>query len=340
MRAGATDLEDFMTSMRVMAACVGFAATMMATGVAGAGENLGARLVDQMNALYGAHPHVRANHATGAVFEGMFTPAPGADTLSSAAFLAGPPTPLTIRFSNAGGKPDAADTDPSVGGIRGMATKFRLANGGENDIVAISANGFPVATGEDFLAFLQAVGASGAGAPQPTPLEQFLSSHPAAKAFVTAPKPVAVSYGTQPFFGVNALKFTNAQGVSKLGRYRIVPESGAAYVSDEEAARRPGTALADNLRAAVEKGPVKFRLFVQLAAPGDPTADATKVWPDSRPTIELGEIAITRALDTKRIENTLLFMPTNLTKGIDVSDDPILETRTEAYGESYARRTK
>jgi catalase len=79
---------------------------------------------------------------------------------------------------------------------------------------------------------------------------------------------------------------------------------------------------------------------VQLAAPGDPTADATKVWPDSRPTIELGEIAITRALDTKRIENTLLFMPTNLTKGIDVSDDPILETRTEAYGESYARRTK
>ena len=30
----------------------------------------------------------------------------------------------------------------------------------------------------------------------------------------------------QPFFGVNALKFTNAQGVSKFGRYRIVPEIG------------------------------------------------------------------------------------------------------------------
>jgi hypothetical protein len=35
-----------------------------------------------------------------------------------------------------------------------------------------------------------------------------------------------------------------------------------------------------------------------------------------------------------------LFMPTNLTKGIDVSDDPILITRTEAYAESYGRRTK
>ena len=40
------------------------------------------------------------------------------------------------------------------------------------------------------------------------------------------------------------------------------------------------------------------------------------------------------------VENGLLFMPTNLTKGIDVSDDPILNTRTEAYGESYGRRIK
>ena len=129
-----------------------------------------------------------------------------------------------------------------------MAIKFRLANGGENDIVCISANGFPVSSGEDFLALLQAVGASGPDAPKPTPLETFLSSHPAAAAFLTAPRPVAVSYGTQPFFGVNALKFTNAQGTSKLGRYRIVPELGPADVSDDEAAKRPGTALADNLR--------------------------------------------------------------------------------------------
>ena len=116
--------------------------------------------------------------------------------------------------------------------------------------------------------------------------------------------------------------------------------SGPAYVSDDEAAKRRGSALADNLRASIEKGPVKFRLLVQIAVAGDPTADATKVWPDSRPTVELGEIAVTKALDTKKVENGLLFMPTNLTKGIDVSDDPILNTRTEAYGELYGRRTK
>jgi catalase len=94
-----------------------------------------------------------------------------------------------------------------------------------------------------------------------------------------------------------------------------VPESGLAYVSDEEAAKRPPNALADNLRASLEKGPVKFRLLVQVAAADDSTADATKVWPDSRPTVELGEIAVIKALDAKKVENELLFLPTNVTGG-------------------------
>jgi catalase len=274
------------------------------------------------------------------VFEGMFTPAQGADALSSAVFLKGVPTPLVIRFSNAGGVPDAPDTHPSTDRVRGMAIKFRLLDGSEADIICISANGFPVATGEDFLALLQAVGASGPDVPKPTPVEKFLSAHPAAVAFVTTSRPVAVSYGTQPFFGVNAFKFTNAQGTSKFGRYRLVPESGPAYVSDEEAAKRAPNALADNLRASLEKGPVKFHFLVQVAAPDDPITDATKVWPDSRPTVELGEIAVIKALDTKKVENELLFLPTNLTSGIEASDDPIINTRAEAYAESFGRRTK
>src|SRR5712692_7219176 len=128
-------------------------------------------------------------------------------------FLKVPPRRWSFVFPNAGGVPDAPDTHPSTDRVRGMAIKFRLPDGGENDIVCISANGFPVATGEDFLALLQAVGASGPDAPKPTPIDTFLSSHPAAAAFLAEPRPVAVSYGTQPFFGVNALKFTNAQGI-------------------------------------------------------------------------------------------------------------------------------
>ncbi len=202
-----------MRSLQSVAMSIVVSALMAAGATCASAEDkpVAVQLVDQMNALYGAHPGVRANHAKGAVFEGTFTPAQGADALSSAVFLKGAPTPLTIRFSNAGGVPNAPDTDPSTGGVRGMAIKFRLPDGSEADMVCISANGFPVASGEDFLALLKAVGASGPNVPKPTPVEKFLSTHPAAHTFVTTPRPVAVSYGTEPFFGVNAFKFTNAQ---------------------------------------------------------------------------------------------------------------------------------
>ena len=213
----------------------------------------------------------------------------GRHALSSAAFLTGPPTPLTIRFSNAGGVPDAAGHGPSVGRPPRHGDQVSSGRRGENDIVAMSANSFPVATGEDFLASA-GCRRQRARRPQTHPGRAVPVQPPGGGGIRHAPRPVAVSYGTESFFGVNAQIHQCAGRKQVFGRYRIVPESGPAYVSDDEAAKRPGTALADNLRAAVEKGSVKFRLLVQLAAPGDPTADATKVWPDSRPTIELGEI--------------------------------------------------
>ena len=328
-----------MKSNIVTVAALGLAAAFGALVVpASAQESVAVEIVDQFNTLFGKHPHTRANHATGALFEGTFTPAPGASDLSTAVFLTGAPTPVTVRFSNGGGIPDVADQNPAIGGIRGMAVKFQLSDGGETDIVAISENGFPVATGEDFLALLTAVGESGPDAPQPTPIEKFLGSHPAALAFVTAPKPMPVSFGTLPYFGVNAFQFTNAAGKARFGRWRLVPVDGAAFVSDAEAAAREPHALADTLRSAVAAAPVRFRLQVQVAADGDPTNDATKVWPEDRPIVDLGEIAVTKALDTAAIENQLLFLPTNLTAGIDLSDDPLVELRTEAYAESFGRR--
>src|SRR5260221_1279179 len=217
-----------MRSFQSVAVSIVFSALMAAGATCAGAEDapLGVRLVDQMNALYGAHPGVRANHAKSAVFEGMFTPAQGANALSSGIFLKGAPTPLVIRFSNAAGVPDAPDTHPSTDRVRGMAIKFRLSDGSEADMICISANGFPVATGEDFLALLQAVGASGPDVPKPTPVEKFLSAHPAALAFVTTPRPVAGSYRTPAFFRVNTFKFINVQRTSKVARFPLLPRSG------------------------------------------------------------------------------------------------------------------
>jgi catalase len=296
------------------------------------------RIVDQFNTMFGVHPGFRANHAKGAVFEGTFTPASTASALSKAAHLQGAPVPIVVRFSNAGGLPDMRDDHPSYR-TRGMAIKFHLPGGSDTDIVAISTNGFPVSNGDDFLALLKAIAASGANAPKPTPLETFLASHPAAAKAVATPQPIPASYATLPFYGVSAFKFTNAQGVTKFGRYRILPEAGDHYVSDAEAAKLPPDFLSDDVKARLKTGPVKFKLVVQVAEPGDVTNDATVPWPETRQLVELGEIAIASAdPDSLAAQKKLLFTPTHVTAGIDISDDPLLPLRGQAYGVSFARR--
>ena len=299
-------------------------------------------LVDQFYAIFGDHPGFRANHAKGIVVEGIFEPNPAGKTLTKAAHVQ-ERVPITVRFSNGGGIPDAPDTHPS-GLTRGMAIKFHLPNGTpggtDTDIVSISTNGFPVSNGEDFLALLKALGANKPDSPHPTPIEQFLQSHPASVKPLTTPQPIPASYATIPYFGVNAFKFTNKAGETKFGRYRIVPMAKIATLTEAEAAKKPPNFLADDLRARLAKKPVKFRLLVQLAAPGDPTNDAMKVWPDSRPTVELGTIEIIKVNpDSAAAEKKLLFVPTNVTEGIAISDDPILPVRGAAYGVSFARRS-
>jgi len=298
------------------------------------------RIVDQFNAMFGVHPGFRANHAKGFVFEGTFTPAPTAKSLSKAAHLQSTPVPITVRFSNGGGLPDMPDTHPSYR-TRGMAVKFQLPNGKFTDIVCISTNGFPVSNGEDFLSLLQAIAATKPDSPKPTPMEVFLGSHPVTAKAVSVPQPIPESYATQPFFGVDAFKFTNEAGESKFGRYQLVPEAGAHFLSDADADKLPPNFLSDDVKARLKKGPVKFKLFVQLAQPGDVITDATSVWPDSNPKVELGEISIaTSDPDSLAAEKKLLFVPTALTDGIAASDDPIIALRGQAYGVSYGRRQK
>jgi catalase len=298
------------------------------------------KLVDQFNTMFGQHPGFRANHAKGLIAEGEFTPAKTAASLSMAAYFTGKPTPATIRFSDASGIPDVADNAPPAL-TRGIAIKFHLADGSETDMLGITLNGFPAGTGEDFLAFLKAAAASGPNAPKPTPLQGYLGDHPNVAKILGTPPQIPVSYGTARYNGVNAFKFTNAKGDVKYGRWRIVPVGGIKSVKPEEAAKLPPNALGDNLKAELAKHPVKFKILVQLAKDGDKLNDATEVWPDTNPTVELGTLTIKKvAPDSLAAEKPLLFLPTNLTPGIEASDDPLIQTRSEAYAESFGRRSQ
>src|SRR6202043_2340680 len=89
-----------------------------------------------------------------------------------------------------------------------ISVRFHLGDHVHTDIIAHSHNGFPIRTGEEFLEFIRAVASSGPGAPPPPPIVAFLASHPSAKAFDEAPKPIPSSFARQAYFAVTAFKFT------------------------------------------------------------------------------------------------------------------------------------
>ena len=286
----------------------------------------------------GIHTGFRFNHAKGIVVSGSFTPTAQAKSLSRAAHFSGPTVPVTVRFSNAPGVPTNADNDPRSG-PRGIAIRFSLAGGGFTDIVSISHNGFVVGTGDDFLAFLKAIAASGPDAPHPTPIEAFLGSHPRAVKFVTDVQVRPKSYATLAYFGNNAFVFVDGKGKRQLVRYQIVPAAGVVNLDSATAAKAGANYLQEDLRRRLAQRPVQFQLFAQLPNPGDPTNDGSVVWPADRKRVLLGTIRLTKVEpEQKELQRSLTFNPTFLTSGIELSDDPLVQLRSAVYALSVAHR--
>ena len=300
-----------------------------------------AQLVETMRALAGSHPGFRPVHAKGIVCAGTFRGAPEARGVSRAPHLQGQPVPTVMRFSNSNGNPDVHD---GLANTRALAVKFQLPDGKNADILANSIEGFPARKTEEFLAFLRAqLPDPVTGRPAPDAVPRFLESHPAARAFIERlmQKPVPASYGQSTYHAEHAFLFTAADGTSRFGRYRWVPEAGEAYLSPDDASKRSANFLREELESRLRKGPVVFRLLLQLAAESDPTDDVTALWPADRPLVELGRLQVTGISPTGAAdERRLVFDPTNLTDGIDLSADPILLARSAAYSISYDHRSK
>lgn len=298
-----------------------------------------AKMVDALNGVFHAHPHARANHANGMLLTAVFTPAPAAAGLSRAPHFTGKPSAVLVRFSNFGGVPDIDDADAGAAPY-GMSLKFALEDDRETDLVMHSFNGFPSATAADFVDFLQAMDNSPPGAARPTALERYADRHPAAKAFLAAAKPLPLGFGTQAYFGVNTFKFTNAAGQVSYGRYRMVPVGAARFV-DADAIGRLGKAyLRAEMRQRLARGPLLMRLQVQLAARGDALDDPSVAWPEDRPIVELGQLAIMAPVAHAALrEQTVVFMPEELPDGIE-AQDPMITARTRAYAESLERRLR
>jgi catalase len=294
--------------------------------------------VDLLHETYGAHDGHRAVHAKGVVVRGSFAATPDSAALTRAAHMQGEPVQVTTRFSNGSGNPTSRDF---VQDGRGMAVKFYLPDGSRTDIVALNLPRFFVRTPEDFISFTRA----SKRLPvinQPGPrFGLYLAKHrealPAVRAFL-ALKPPA-SYARLRYNALHAYKWVSADGAERYVRYSWLPEAGEATLSGAEAKASGPDYLQEEIVERLGREPVRFRLQVQLADDGDPTADPTAVWPEGRETVVVGTLELTE-LETGRDTggDVLVFDPTRVTDGIELSDDPIPRFRSQAYSVSVEER--
>jgi catalase len=174
-----------------------------------------------------------------------------------------------------------------------------------------------------------AVIASRPGSAVPPPIVAFLEAHPGAKAFVETPKPIPTSYARQAYFAITAFKFINGAGESRFGRFRIRPEAGTEFLTPEQVQKKTSDFLAAEMSARLARGPVVFRVLVQLAEPGDNVTDSTSIWPETRTEAEFGALTIKERLDELTPERRkMIFDPLPRVDGIDSAGDPITALRS------------
>jgi len=299
---------------------------------------LSQELLQQFDTIFGLNPGFRPVHAKGTMLTGIFTPSADAASLTRAPHIIRESTPVTVRFSDSTGIPLIPDTDPNAN-PHGFAIRFNLAEHVHTDIVAHSTDGFPTRTGQEFLEFLKALATSDPKNLSGSPLEAFLGTHPKALVFVQAPKPSPSSFARESYFGITAMQFTNKDGVSRFGRYRIVPVAGNEHIDDAAVAAKSANFLFDEIAERLAKGSIKFRLLVQVANDGDVVDDATIHWPEDRKLLELGIITLTAPVaEDAHEQKQIIFDPIPRVDGIAPSDDPLLELRAAVYLMSGRRR--
>jgi catalase len=148
------------------------------------------------------------------------------------------------------------------------------------------------------------------------------------------------SFADEEYHGIDAFIFVSKSGQRQAVRYVIAPEA-LVHITPEEAAKRSPDYLFDDLAQRIAQKPVVFHVKAQLAEPGDQTKDASQPWPEDRKLVDLGVLTLTKVVpDSLAVQQKLLFLPTNLTAGIELSDDPLPSVRAAAYGVSFGRRSQ
>ncbi len=298
------------------------------------------RMVDALSDRGGNAVGHRRNHAKGICFTGYLEANGAGVRLSKAPMFAAGHYPVVGRFAIAVGNPLASDVS---GRVRSMAIRVVAPDGQEWRSGMNAMPVFPVATPK---AFYEATVASdivpATGKPDPAAMQRFGAAHPESGAFAEWARsaPWTASFGDQDYNSLNAFRFVDAQDVSRTVRWTMAAEDKPRDASPAELAKLGPDFLEQALRQRLSQGELRWHLLVTVAAAGDPTNDATKVWPGEREHVDVGTLVVQQSQDEANGPcRDLNYDPLILPAGIAPSDDPLLPARSSSYANSFDRRT-
>ncbi|WP_458095086.1 catalase [Roseomonas sp. WA12] len=295
------------------------------------------QIVDALRANAGNIPHTRPTFAKGQCATGEFEPAAEAARVTrSVSFTM--PGRVTARFSVGSGNPAVADTNRAV--LRGFS--FRIETGGSASEFLMENAPVHFARSQDqMLAFLRARLPGPAGSPDAARVRAFSEANDETlnQARFVAGRSLPGSFAGTTYWGVHAYPATNAEGITRFIKFKVVPVEGEVTLSDEEARSRPADFLQRDLEQRVAARRVRFDVVALLARPGDQTADVTLRWPDedAHEAVRLGSLAIT-SLAANETCDAGFFDPSRLAEGIGLPIDDIFAARLSAYAISFGKR--
>lgn len=306
------------------------------------GEQRAERLMGLMERNLGYVPGFRRAHSRGIGLRGRFTATPAAAELTTAEHMQGDEIAVVARLSNGAGTPYAADrTSAEKGSVLGFGVRFELPSGGSAQMGSLNIQTFPARRPDDFIG-LTAARRQGLpfGLPNPVRFVSYLLSHPTVLKGVRAilGAKTSASFATAEFFGLHAFFAVDAGGNRRPFRYRWVPVAGVAGMTPDEHRLLPPQYLVSEIRQRVRRGPIAWDLVFQLGEPGDPTDDLTRHWPGTRPLVTVGRLELDRMHEDQVALHGLVFDPTVVPPGIELSNDPVLHFRSAAYTASHTRR--
>jgi catalase len=304
----------------------------------------------------------RPVHTIGIGVDGYFEASDVARNYCIAEHFGGSRVPVLVRFSNGSGSPVQHDGRSDA---RGMATRFFLKEGAATDLIAMTLGEFFVPTVDDFLAFCKAA--------QPKPvrresawqkvLDMLQLKPPLADPFpgqttggdagtldyanhhrfaqlgvfqaglIGAP----VSYARATYHAVHTFVVVDPDGIRRHVRFSWQPVAGVR--NTDPAAPPVDKYLQAELTERLKQLPDRFMLMMTIGEAGDAVNDPTRPWPDKRVRVVMGTLTLTNvATDQKARCEQVGFNPCRLHTGIELSDDPILRARREAYEVSRKSR--